>query len=782
MRAISCINKCSLFLPLAWLLVSTLLLHTARTNVVANPDVETKKQAYIVYMGERKHSDVEQVTKSHHEMLASVLGSKEATLDSMIYSYRHGFSGFAAKMTESQAQDIKELPGVVEVLPNRIYKVQTTRSWDYLGLSAYSTTNLLHDTNQGDGAIIGVFDTGVWPESESFDDKGLGPIPAKWKGFCQSGGGFNPAQHCNKKLIGARYFIDGFLAALGEPFNATENNEFLSARDSAGHGTHCASTAAGSFVSNVSFNGLAHGTVRGGAPRARLAIYKVGWLGGFVSSADILKAFDEAIHDGVDVLSISLGYDLPLFPETDKRDIIYYGSFHAVARGITVVCSAGNSGPDYQTAEDVAPWVISVAASTIDRSFPTPIMLGNNQNFAGQSMYIGEDTGFVKLFYKERDEISGELYCEAITGNDTWVAGNVVVCFTEKGSENDIILAADTVRKAGGLGLIATKKTFLSASSYYNSFPCILVTYDVGSQIVNYFRYTKDPKVRLKPTKTYIGKEVSTYIASFSSRGPNSLSPAVLKPDIAAPGVDILAAYVPTQLSSRGYIFDSGTSMAAPHIAGVAALLKSLHPNWSPAAIKSALVTTAWTTDPYSGEPIFAKGEIPKIADPFDYGGGLVNPNAARNPGLVYDMGTQDYINYLCAMGYGEKAINQLTGQAKSCLKSSYSILNVNFPSIIVPNLKSSVTLTRTVTNVGDPNSKYEVVIVPPLGTVVKVNPSYLLFSPKVKKMNFSVTITTFHKITTEYYFGSLTWTDKVHEVKTPISVRTEFPQVYGNY
>ncbi|KAL7146056.1 hypothetical protein ABFS83_06G015800 [Erythranthe nasuta] len=767
-----------------WFFVSAvLLLHTASLNVVANRDDNTKREAYIVYMGERKHSDVEQLTKSHHEMLASVLGSKEATTGSMIYSYRHGFSGFAAKMTRSQAKYIEGLSGVVQVFPNRIYKLHTTRSWDYLGLTTYSTTNLLHDTNQGSDAIIGVFDTGVWPESESFSDKGLGPIPPKWKGFCQSGHLFNASRHCNKKLIGARYFIDGFLASLGEPFNATENNEFISPRDSDGHGTHCASTAGGSPVRNVSYDGLARGTARGGAPGARLAVYKVGWLGGVVSSSDILKAFDEAIHDGVDVLSISLGIDLPLYPEVDKRDIIYYGSFHAVANGVTVVCSAGNSGPGYQTVEDVAPWVVTVAASTIDRAYPTPIMLGNNQTFAGQSMYVGKDTGYVELFfYSERGPISGQLYCEDITANDTQVTGKVVICFTATGTESNILTAAAIVRMIGGLGLIATKKTFQATSTYYSpSFPCILVTYDVGSQIVAYFRSTKDPKVRLKPTKTYIGKQASNYIASFSSRGPNSLSPAVLKPDIAAPGVDILGAYVPTTSNPSGYFFESGTSMAAPHIAGIAALLKSLHPNWSPAAIKSAIVTTAWTTDPHSSEPIFAKGDIPKIADPFDYGGGLVNPNAARNPGLVYDMGTRDYVNYLCAMGYTKSAIGQLTGQTKPCLKSGNSILDVNLPSITVPNLKESVNITRTVTNVGDRNSKYRAVVVPPQGVVVKVNPTYLVFNAKVKKTSFTVTITTLHKASTEYFFGSLTWTDEVHEVKIPISVRTEFPQVYGD-
>ncbi|KAL2542359.1 Subtilase family protein [Abeliophyllum distichum] len=519
-------NKCSLLLVPLLVLVSICFANLSNV-VLANEDAKSK--VYIVYLGERKHNDVELITSTHHDMLASILGSKQASVNAMIYSYRHGFSGFAAKLTESQAQSIAELPGVVHVLPHSFYKVQTTRSWDYLGLSPYSQANLLHDAKMGDDVIIGVFDTGIWPESESFNDKGLGSIPSRWKGFCQSGQNFDPATHCNKKLIGARYFIDGFLAAYGKPFNATELGDFLSVRDAYGHGTHCTSTAGGSFVNNVSLSGLALGTVRGGAPKARVAMYKVGWAGGVVSSADILKAFDEAIYDGVNVLSISLGIGLPLYPEFDKRDVIYYGSFHAVASGITVVCSAGNSGPDAGTVEDVAPWVISVAASTIDRSFPTTIMLGNNQKFTGQSMYVGKDTGFIELFYKDRDDLEGQRYCEDITSNDTWVAGKVVLCFTLDAAEEIIKQAQADVLKAGGLGLIAAKNKYKALSPYYDNSPCIQVTYETGTQILNYIRSTSDPKVRLKPTKTYTGKYASTYVAYFSSRGPNSLSPVVLK-------------------------------------------------------------------------------------------------------------------------------------------------------------------------------------------------------------------------------------------------------------
>lgn len=221
---------------------------------------------------------------------------------------------------------------------------------------------------------------GIWPESEAFSDQGLGPIPSRWKGVCESGDRFN-ASHCNRKIIGARWFIDGFLADYGKPLNMSETKEFMSPRDANGHGTHTAGTAAGSFVQNISYNGLGHGNVRGGAPRAHLAIYKVCWnlLGGQCASADILKAFDEAIHDGVDVLSLSIGSQIPLFSDVDERDGIATGSFHAVSKGIMVVCGAANDGPGSQTVQNTAPWLLTVAATTMDRAFPTPIQLGNNK-------------------------------------------------------------------------------------------------------------------------------------------------------------------------------------------------------------------------------------------------------------------------------------------------------------------------------------------------------------------------------------------------------------------
>ncbi|XP_031116944.1 subtilisin-like protease SBT3.9 isoform X2 [Ipomoea triloba] len=734
--------------------------------------LETK--VYIVYMGARQHDDVELITSSHHDMLATVLG-------------RHGFSGFAAIMTKSQAQTVADFPGVVKVIPNSLYKLRTTRTWDYLGLSLNSATNLLHDSRMGDGIIVAVLDTGVTPENEAYNDRGLGPIPSKWKGYCESGEKFDPKKHCNRKLIGARYFIAGYLAEIGQPGNVTGINDYISPRDGNGHGTHTSSTAVGSVVSNVSYKGLALGTFRGGAPRARLAIYKIGWEDGKITDADSLKAFDEAIHDGVDVISASFGGDVPLsaelFPQADATS---FGSFHAVAQGITVVAAGGNSGPAAQTVSNGEPWILTVAANTPDRAFPTLITLGNAQTFTGQSLFTGKDTGVVDLFYPT-DPNSGllcdDLTPENISPNDTQlVAGKVVLCFAGKhGLDLDVAgivaEARAVVREIGASGIIVSQKPFTLLDAYDDDFPSVQVDYEVGTKILLYVRSTRNPKVRLSPSKTRIGKPLSSVVAKYSSRGPYTIAPAILKPDIAAPGTNILAAYVPENPAIPISTFQiiSGTSMATPHVAGIVALLKATNPNWSPAAIKSAIVTTAWTIDPSSGQPIFNEGEtMSKLADAFDYGGGIINPNKARYPGLIYDMSTADYLETLCAMGYDSRVISGLAGQTTSC-NNGLSIFNVNFPSITIPNLNGPVTLTRTVTNVGPVNSVYKVMVEPPKGITVVVTPSTLNFSPNVKKISFSVQISTSYGSDTGYYFGSLTWNDGVNNVRIPISVKTMY-------
>ncbi|CAH2035065.1 unnamed protein product, partial [Thlaspi arvense] len=741
-------------------------------------------KVHIVYLGEKQHDDPEFVTESHHKMLSSLLGSKEEAHGSMVYSYKHGFSGFAAKLTESQAKKLADSPEVVHVIPDGYYELATTRTWDYLGLSAANPKNLLNDTNMGDQIIIGVIDTGVWPESESFNDNGVGPVPSHWKGKCEPGQDFK-STNCNRKLIGAKYFISGFRAAY-EGFNSTESPDYVSARDFDGHGTHVASTAGGSFVPNVTYKGLAGGTLRGGAPRARIAMYKACWyIVGRVTCpfSDIMKAIDEAIHDGVDVLSISLGGRVPLNSETDLRSGIAIGAFHAVAKGILVTCSGGNDGPSAQTVVNTAPWILTVAATTLDRSYATPITLESNKVILGQAMYTGPKLGFTSLVYPEGPGNSNETFsgvCESLNLNpNRTMVGKVVLCFTTTTLFSAVSRAASYVKSVGGLGVIIAKNPGSNLNPCRDDFPCVAIDYELGTDVLLYIRSTRSPVVKIQPSRTLVGQPVGTKVASFSSRGPNSISPAILKPDIGAPGVSILAATSPdSNFSVGGFDILSGTSMAAPVISGVVALLKALHPDWSPAAFRSAIVTTAWRTDPF-GEQIFAEGSPRKVADPFDYGGGLVNPEKAAEPGLIYDMGPQDYVLYLCSAGYNDSSISQLVGKRTVCSNPKPSVLDVNLPSITIPNLKDEVSLTRTVTNVGPVDSVYKVVVEPPLGVRVAVTPETLMFNSKTKSLSFTVRVSTTHKINTGFYFGSLIWTDSVHDVTIPVSVRTQILQNY---
>lgn len=185
-----------------------------------------------------------------------------------------------------------------------------------------------------------------------------------------------------------RYFNKGYLSAVGPAVSAA------SARDTDGHGTHTLSTAAGRFVPGASLFGYGSGIAKGGAPKARAAAYKVCWPpvnGSECFDADILAAFDAAIRDGVHVLSISLGGG----PSDYFKDGVAIGSFHAVKNGVTVVCSAGNSGPDPGSVSNTAPWIITVGASTMDREFPAYVLLSDKKQIKVSSFFFFSDLSYL---------------------------------------------------------------------------------------------------------------------------------------------------------------------------------------------------------------------------------------------------------------------------------------------------------------------------------------------------------------------------------------------------
>ncbi|CAO2197297.1 unnamed protein product [Urochloa humidicola] len=729
------------FVPLLLLCLCTLLIQVEAS----------RKKLYIAYLGERKHGHPDDVVASHHDTLSSVLESKQDILDSIIYSYKHGFSGFAAMLTKEQAQQLADLPEVISVQPSRRYQTTTTRSWDFLGqnLNDKVPSELLHRSRYGEDTIIGIIDTGIWPESRSFSDDGYGPVPARWKGVCQVGVGWDRS-NCSRKIIGARFYHAGVA-------EEELKSDYLSARDANGHGTHTASTAAGSVVEAASFHGLATGTARGGAPRARIAVYKSVWGsgrgGGAGNTATVLAAIDDAIHDGVDVLSLSLVVDENSF-----------GALHAVQKGITVVYAAGNAGPMPQVVRNTAPWVITVAASKIDRSFPTVIKLGNKQQIVGQSLYYEGKNSTGSTF---RLLAYGDL-CTADALNGTDVRGQIVLCVALQLPPLVLFpLALKNVLDAGASGLIFAQYSMdiLNAEADCESIPCVLVDFDMANRIGNYMGDESSPVAKIEPARSVTGEEaVAPIVAAFSSRGPSIDYPEVIKPDIAAPGASILAA------KGDSYALLSGTSMATPHVAGVIALLKSLHPNWSPAALKSAIMTTASITDARS-MPILAQGLPRKIADPFDYGGGNINPNKAAEPGLIYDIDPIDYDKFFgCTF---KKFV-----QCNATMLPGY---HLNLPSIAIPALRRPITVSRTVTNVGEVDAVYHAATESPAGTKMDVEPSVLVFNATNKVITFQVKLTPLWRLQGDYTFGSLTWHSDQKTVRIPIAVRMTIHDFYAD-
>ncbi|PIA56966.1 hypothetical protein AQUCO_00700969v1 [Aquilegia coerulea] len=726
-------------------------------------------KVYVVYMGCRTNENLDEILRQNHNMLTVVHGGRTMQAKaSHIYSYTHGFKGFAAKLTEEQALTIANMPGVVSVFQNLKRRLHTTHSWDFMGLATdKAMKNPGHNTKNQDNVIVGFIDTGIWPESPSFSDQDMPPVPAKWKGRCQVGEAFNVSS-CNRKLIGARYYKSGYEA------EEDSTKMFISPRDSSGHGSHTASTAAGRYVPNVSYNGLATGGARGGAPMARIAVYKSCWDSGCYD-VDILAAFDDAIKDGVDILSLSLG---PESPQGDYfSDAVSIGSFHASRHGVMVVSSVGNEG--YKgSATNLAPWMITVGASSTDRDFTSDIILGDGTKYQGESLSHSKMEGFKRIIPASEANAGyftpyQSSYCLGSSLNSTKTTGKIVVCRHTGSTSESKLEKSQVVKEAGGLGMILIDDADKDMAIPF-VIPAAIVGTKIGERILSYINHTREATAQIFPVQTVIGSQPAPRITSFSSKGPNSLTREILKPDITAPGLNILAAWSPATKKINFNII-SGTSMACPHVTGIAALIKAVHPTWSPSAIKSAIMTTA-TTLGKNGKSITVDPDG-RRGNPFDYGSGFVDPLRVLNPGLVYDAQPRDYKTFLCSIGYDEKLLRLITRDNSTCKHSFRSASNLNYPSITVTDLKHSYSIMRTVTNVGKPRSIYRAEVSAPRGINVTILPERLDFHSYLQKMDFTVnfTVTTPSK---GYRFGSLTWRNRDIRVTSPLVVQVRPPNL----
>ncbi|KAK7406197.1 hypothetical protein VNO78_07817 [Psophocarpus tetragonolobus] len=710
---------------------------------------------YIVRVKKVDQGDDSLQSNDLHSWYQSLLpaSTKTENQQRITFSYRNVMDGFAVKLTPEEAKALQEKEEVVSARPERIFSLHTTHTPSFLGL--HQGLGLWNNSNFGKGIIIGILDTGITPGHPSFRDEGMAAPPAKWKGHCEFTGG----RTCNNKLIGARNFV--------------KNPNTTLPVDEVGHGTHTASTAAGTHVKGANVFGNAKGTAVGMAPDAHLAMYKVCEPVGCPESA-ILAGMDTAIHDGVDVLSLSLGG--PSFPFFD--DPIALGAFSAIQNGIFVSCSAGNSGPFYSSLSNEAPWILTVGASTIDRKILAIAKLGNGIEFIGQSVYQPNNftSTLLPLVYAGANgNDSSSNFCAPGSLKNVDVKGKVVLC--EIGGFVRRVDKGQEVKNAGGAAMILMNSQIEEFNPFadVHVLPVTHVSFAAGLAIQKYINSTSTPTATILFEGTVIGNPHAPAVTSFSSRGPSFASPGILKPDIIGPGQNILAAW-PVSLDNNVPSFNiiSGTSMSCPHLSGIAALLKNSHPDWSPAAIKSAIVTTANTVN-LGRNPILDQRLRP--ADVFATGAGHVNPLNANDPGLVYDIEPNDYIPYLCGLNYTDKQVGLILNQNVKCSQvKSIPEAQLNYPSFSIRLGSSSQFYTRTLTNVGPANITYSLEIDAPLAVGISIGPAEITFTEVKQKVTYYVGFyPEDKKIRGKNLFsqGSIKWvsTNGRYSVRIPIAV-----------
>lgn len=587
----------------------------------------------------------------------------------VIHRYKRVFSGASLVLAEDKIGAVASIPGVTGVYLDEVLQIDTDESPAFIGAPTL-WSSLGGQESAGEGIIVGVLDTGIWPEHASFSDPDPAgnPYAAPPGSYaCEFGNtAWNPNDApftCNNKLIGAYEFMDTYKAVVG-----LDANEFDSARDSDGHGTHTSSTSAGNAGVEASILGTSFGMVSGIAPRAHIIMYRVcGGPTGSCYQSDSVAAVEQAILDGVDVINFSIGGGSS--PYSDPVSLAFRSAFE---NGVFVACSAGNSGPGADTTGHREPWVTTVAASTQSRTFEGYIHLeadnGDTLDLVGVSIG-GTAAGDVVLGADYGDALCGSADGVNPFPPGTFTSDQIVIC--QRGIVARVEKSAN-VQAAGGGGVILYNPTINTVNADNHFIPTVHIDNVAGTTLLGFWDSHSGVTGTLEGGVKVFGQ--GDVMAAFSSRGGPGQILGISKPDISAPGVNILAGHTPLPAfpfsggGSPGQLFQAigGTSMSSPHIAGAGALLKALHPDWVPSQIKSALMTTAWI------DGVVKEDGVTPV-DPFDVGSGRVDLNRAGNPGLTLPASAQEYIDH------------------------EADLWNANYPSLYVPIMPGVITVQRTV-------------------------------------------------------------------------------------
>jgi subtilisin family serine protease len=778
--------------------------HAQMLTAAAPPDTMVSKRVRL-----DKNSSAIQAYKSRLAEAQDKVIARAGSGTELIYRYSFGLNGFAARMHPAQAHKLESLPEVLHVWEDEIRPLATNYSVEFLGLFDRDRGLRGAPGLDGEDVVIGVIDSGISPKHPAlqdtkpayrpracrsdwaensllgrwlcgrFDDKEdivLFEPPENWNGICEAGEEFEETD-CNNKLIGARWFVGG-----AEASGPIDEGEIRSARDVDGHGTHTATTAAGNKV-KASIYGTYIDRVEGVAPRARIAVYKACWLRpgdqrASCNTSDLANAIDAAVADGVDVINYSVGSSMLSITAPDDLALMA-----ANKAGVIAVVAAGNEGPNLATIGSPAggPWVITAAASTrdgksseeaIEITAPLSIagpIAAREANFTPPLAGQGAISGDLALVDDEDDTLDGggagttSDACEPLA-NDAEVSGKIAL-IQRGGCDFDVKVqhADDAGAIAALVYNIAGDPIVMNGEAGSSDIPALMIGQADGNLILAEIDAGNVVSVRLEKGQLLTVSETGNRMAVFSARGPGPVND-ILKPDVTAPGVNILAGFTPDAVNAtpnEDFAYLSGTSMSTPHIAGVAALLLQAHPDWSPSAIKSALMTTA------RQDLTIDDGETP--AHPFDFGAGHIVPNDAVDPGIVYDVTDDEYDAFAC--GTGSPALDQQRCDDLAAAGFSFAATDLNQPSIAIGRLANERTVTRRVTNVSDESATYVASISPPAGIDVTVTPQSVTLAPGASA-EFDVTFTLLSGPLDLWRFGSLTWNSGTHSAYSALAVR----------
>ncbi|XP_058102356.1 subtilisin-like protease SBT2.3 [Magnolia sinica] len=724
----------------------------------ATETLNTLNKPRNISSSDRRYSSY--LVRYHNALLRKVLKGENYL---KLYSYHYLVNGFAVLITPPQVEKLSRRREVANVALDFSVRTATTHTPQFLGLPRGAWVKEGGPEFAGEGVVIGFIDTGIDPTHPSFADdisENQYPVPAHFSGICEVTADF-PSGSCNRKLIGARHFAAS--AITRGIFNASQ--DYASPFDADGHGTHTASVAAGNHGIPVIVAGHRFGNASGMAPRAHIAVYKALYksFGGF--AADVVAAIDQAAQDGVDIINLSITPNRRPLGLATFFNPIDMALLSAVKAGIFVVQAAGNTGPSPKSISSFSPWIFTVGAAAHDRIYNNSIILGNNITISGVGLASGTHKGkmytlvaAIHALNNDTDVI--DMYFDECQDpsllNQELVHGNLLVCTYSI----RFVLGLSTVKQA-----FETAKNLSAVGVIFNMdasvvgfqlnptpmrMPGIIIPSPDDSKIL--LRYYNSSLVRDASMKKIInfggvarilGGLKPNYISSapkvmyYSARGPDPedsfLNDAdIMKPNLIAPGNLIWAAWSSlatdsAEFEGENFAMISGTSMAAPHIAGLAALIKQKFPKFSPSAIGSALSTTASVHDRQGG-PIMAHRAYrnPDLnqspATPFDMGSGFVNATAALNPGLIFDSEFSDFLSFLCGINGSSPVVLNYTGQ--SCGTYTITGTDLNLPAITIAFLNQSRTVQRTVTNMAA-NETYNVGWSSPFGVSVSVTPNH---------------------------------------------------------